>query len=85
MNLGSMILFEDGRETQALYERTGALRGTSGMITGKATMSVTSTPDHESHDPLEAAFQRLLDIMRGSEFGDTKIEGDLAIVGGEKQ
>ncbi len=29
------VLFEDGRETQALYERTGALRGTSGMITGK--------------------------------------------------
>lgn len=29
------ILFEDGRETQALYERTNALRGTSGMITGK--------------------------------------------------
>ena len=29
------IFFEDGRETQALYERTNALRGTSGMITGK--------------------------------------------------
>lgn len=29
------VFFEDGKETTALYERTNALRGTSGMITGK--------------------------------------------------
>lgn len=29
------VFFEDGRVTPALHERTSALRGTSGMITGK--------------------------------------------------
>lgn len=29
------IFFEDGKETAALWDRTNALRGTSGMITGK--------------------------------------------------
>ena len=29
------VFFEDGRETSTLYERTNALRGTSGMINGK--------------------------------------------------
>lgn len=29
------VFFEDGRETDALWMRTQALRGTSGMITGK--------------------------------------------------
>ena len=29
------VFFEDGKETTALYERTNALRGTSGMINGK--------------------------------------------------
>lgn len=49
-------------------------------------MSATSTPDEVNHDPLEAAFQRLLAIMHGgSDFGDPKLEADLAIVGGEHQ
>lgn len=29
------VFFEDGKETSALFERTNALRGTSGMLTGK--------------------------------------------------
>ena len=48
-------------------------------------MSATSTPDDVTHDPLEAAFRRLLAIMHGSEFADPKLEGDLAVVGGEQQ
>lgn len=49
-------------------------------------MSATSTPDEVMHDPLEAAFQRLLAIMHGaSDFGDSKLEGDFAVVGGEQQ
>lgn len=48
-------------------------------------MSVTSTPDEVSHDPLEAAFERLLAIMHGSDFADAELEADLAVVGGEQQ
>ncbi len=47
-------------------------------------MSATSTHDEVSHDPLEAAFQRLLAIMHGSGLGDPKLEDDLAVVGGEQ-